>query len=147
VCVRLALGLSILGVAGLVDPWFALPLAALLLAFAALTWVAALDVFDDPPDPTEVVEEVTPATVERTFRLPTSVGAERVHLVGDFNDWSRTAHPMPRDGDWFTIVIELEQGRAYRYRYLLDGVRWENDWDAEAYVPNPHGTDDSVVST
>ena len=39
----------------------------------------------------------------------------------------------------------LPPGRAYRFRYLLDGHRWENDWDADAYVPNGFGSDDSVV--
>ena len=34
---------------------------------------------------------------------------------------------------------------VYRYRYLLDGTRWENAWDADDYVPNPYGGDDSVV--
>jgi hypothetical protein len=32
-----------------------------------------------------------------------------------------------------------------RFRYLLDGERWENDWTADAYVPNSFGSDDSVV--
>jgi hypothetical protein len=36
-------------------------------------------------------------------------------------------------------------GRAYRFRYLLDGVRWENDWHADDYVLNVHGSHDSVV--
>jgi len=31
------------------------------------------------------------------------------------------------------------------FRYLVDGERWENDWAADAYVPNPFGGEDSVV--
>ena len=89
-----------------------------------------------PPEPT---------SVEHTFRLPASVGAERVWLVGELNDWSRTAHPMRREGEWFSVTLGLEPGRSYRYRYLLDGERWENDWEADEYVPNEFGTDDSVV--
>jgi 1,4-alpha-glucan branching enzyme len=79
--------------------------------------------------------------------LPASVGADAVWLVGDFNDWSRTAHPMRRDGDAFLLTLELEPGRTYRYRYLLDGIRWENDWAAEEYAPNPYGSEDSLVTT
>ncbi len=31
-------------------------------------------------------------------------------------------------------------------RYLIDGVAWENDWDAHRYEPAPFtGTDNSVV--
>ncbi len=80
-----------------------------------------------------------------TFRLPNIEGGERAHVVGEFNDWSRTAHPMVRDDEGFTAQIALEPGRAYRFRYLLDGERWENDWAADAYVPNEFGGDDSVV--
>jgi hypothetical protein len=33
----------------------------------------------------------------------------------------------------------------YRFRYYLDGQRWENDWEAEEYRPNDFGSDDSIV--
>ena len=39
----------------------------------------------------------------------------------------------------------LDTGRAYRFRYLLHGRRWDNDWAADAYVRNDFGGDDSVV--
>jgi hypothetical protein len=45
----------------------------------------------------------------------------------------------------FTVTLDLEAGRAYRFRYLLDGERWENDWTADDYVPNEYGGDDSLV--
>jgi hypothetical protein len=86
------------------------------------------------------------ATVPRTFQLPATVG-ERVALVGEMNGWSSTAHPMRRDGSWFTVTVDLEPGRTYRYRYLVDGARWENDWAADAYVPNAFGAEDSVAQT
>ncbi len=34
---------------------------------------------------------------------------------------------------------------AVRFRYLLDGERWENDWAADGYVPNPFGSEDSLL--
>ncbi len=37
-------------------------------------------------------------------------------------------------------------GRQYRYRFLLDGERWENDWAAEIYLPNSFGSEDSLVT-
>jgi 1,4-alpha-glucan branching enzyme len=80
-----------------------------------------------------------------TFRLPETVDAERVCVVGEFNGWSETADPMQHDGDAFVAQIPLEVGRAYRFRYLLDGERWENDWAADAYVPNEFGGEDSVI--
>ena len=53
---------------------------------------------------------------------------------------------MRRDADGgFSVTVELEAGRAYRFRYLLDGVRWDNDWAADAYLPNSFDGDDSIV--
>ena len=49
-----------------------------------------------------------------------------------------------KDGS-FRPTLELEPGRSYRFRYLLDGGGWENDWAADGYVPNEFGGDDSVV--
>ncbi len=80
-----------------------------------------------------------------TFRLPVANGAQRVCVVGEFNDWSTTANPMEPTGDGFVAVIPLEAGRSYRFRYLIDDERWENDWSAHAYVPNEFGGDDSVI--
>ena len=80
-----------------------------------------------------------------TFRLPRAVAAQQVHVVGEFNDWSPTAHRMERAGDDFVARVSLAAGRTYRFRYLLDGERWENDWAADAYVPNEFGGDDSVI--
>ena len=83
-----------------------------------------------------------------TFVLPkAAVGqAEHVAIVGDFNEWDQEASPMKkrRSGD-FAITLALPTGREYRFRYLIDGHRWENDWCADRYEPNPHGCDDSVV--
>lgn len=81
-----------------------------------------------------------------TFELPPEVNAETAYLCGEFNEWDETAHPMKRRKDGrFSLTISLKPGQEYRFRYLLDGERWENDWEADAYVPNPFGTEDSVV--
>ena len=81
-----------------------------------------------------------------TFELPAEVSADTVHLCGEFNDWSRTATPLAHRKDGrFSVTVTLEAGRAYRFRYLVDGDRWENDWAADAYAPNEYGGDDSVV--
>jgi 1,4-alpha-glucan branching enzyme len=82
-----------------------------------------------------------------TFKLPGDVSAETVHLCGEFNEWSPTKHPMKRlkDGS-FSVTVSLEPGQSYRFRYLLDNERWENDWDADAYVANQYGTEDSLIT-
>jgi len=83
-----------------------------------------------------------------TFSLPTQVQGESVYLVGDFNHWDETATPMKRNKDGsFSITLDLEKGREYQFRYLVNGSEWHNDWEADRYVPNPFSGDNSVVST
>jgi hypothetical protein len=69
-----------------------------------------------------------------TFVLPEQLWAETVHLVGDFNGWSRTAHPFGRDreGRWW-IAVELADRRTYRFRYLVDGGDWLSDGQAAGW--------------
>jgi hypothetical protein len=80
------------------------------------------------------------------FSLDPRVGAKRASVCGEWNGWSKDVDVMDRDAaGGFSLVVDLEPGRAYRFRYLLDDSRWENDWDADAYVPNDFGGDDSLV--
>ena len=82
-----------------------------------------------------------------TFELPADIDAAAAHVCGDFNDWDPTATPMTRRKNGsFAATVSLEPGRTYRFRYLLDGGRWENDWDADDYVANDFGGEDSVVA-
>jgi len=74
------------------------------------------------------------------------VGARAAAVCGEWNSWSADAGVMDRDAEGgFSVTVELDAGRAYRFRYLLDGQRWDNDWAADAYVRNDFGGDDSVV--
>jgi len=80
-----------------------------------------------------------------TFTLPAAVGAEHPAICSEWNDWSAHRDVMEPTQGGFTHTVDLEAGRTYRFRYLLNGYRWENDWAADAYVPNDCGSDDSVV--
>ena len=99
---------------------------------------------DDVTGDESIRMSLVPTTIVR-FWLPAGVKADTIALVGDFNDWSTDATMMERtsDGD-FAVEVELQTGRAYRYRFLIDGDRWENDWNADYYAANGFGTDDSV---
>ncbi|MEY2423526.1 MAG: hypothetical protein QOI95_3593 [Acidimicrobiaceae bacterium] len=108
---------------------------------------------DEVDAPTTIIEpnfepvlELTAPTVQVTFTFPDWVATESVALCGEFNDWSPKANPMTRleDGTWETVV-DLRRAWCYRYRFLLDGDRWENDWSPDAYVPNSFGTRDSLI--
>jgi len=84
-----------------------------------------------------------------TFRLPKKIagGAQSVHIVGEFNNWSNETTPMKslKNGE-FTTTIDLERDREYQFRYLINQERWENDWQADKYIRNEFGNcENSVV--
>jgi 1,4-alpha-glucan branching enzyme len=86
------------------------------------------------------------ATALVIFTLPAGVEAESAVLCGDFNGWDPSVHPLDRAPDGsFRVAIELDAGQSYAYRFLLDGKRWENDWEAERYEANGFGSDDGGV--
>jgi len=85
--------------------------------------------------------------VSVTFELSSTMWAERVNLVGDFNDWDTTATPMTRnrsDANW-KVSIDLPASERHSFRYLVDGKEWLNDWHADDHVENLYGSYDSVV--
>lgn len=83
-----------------------------------------------------------------TFKLPeeSAPDAQVVTIVGDFNSWNLTENRMNKlkNGD-FKVTLKLHSDKEYRFRYFIDGNRWENDWCADKYVPNLYGCDDSLV--
>ncbi len=69
-----------------------------------------------------------------TFEVSQEIGktAKMIHIVGDFNNWDRSASPMKHSKEGgFTAAIDLETGRTYQFRYLLDEDRWENENEAD----------------
>ena len=81
-----------------------------------------------------------------TFSLPAEVGAKSVALCGEFNEWNQEKNPLKlrKDGS-FSTTISLQSGTEYRFRYWVDGERWENDWEADKYISNEFGSEDSVI--
>lgn len=83
-----------------------------------------------------------------TFKLSKeeAKNAEKVCIVGDFNDWNLTAAPMKRlKNGTFSSTIAVSKDTEYQFRYLLDGEQWENDWHADAYITSPVSFDDNSV--
>ncbi len=84
-----------------------------------------------------------------TFELPAEAvnGAKAVALVGEFNGWDASALTLKKQKDGsYKTTVELPVGGEYQYRYLLDGLKWENDWAADKYVASGvSGVENSVV--
>lgn len=75
-------------------------------------------------------------------------GAQKVNLVGEFNNWSETETEMtPLKSGGFKAVMSLPVGRDYQFRYLIDGKTWINDENADTYVDSGiAGEENGVVS-
>ncbi|GLR69623.1 isoamylase early set domain-containing protein [Agaribacter marinus] len=83
-----------------------------------------------------------------TFKITSEEAkkAREVKLVGDFNTWDEAAKPMKRlKNGGFTQTVDLPVEQSYQFRYLIDDEAWENDWNADAYVPNGMSGDDNSV--
>jgi hypothetical protein len=121
-------------------------LAAIGLADTELAAAEQASPAAEPVLTTELTCEPTIPTVPVTFTLPSEVGAGDVALCADFNNWTAGRIPLSRGGDGaWQVIVPLEPGNTYHFRYLLDGERWENAWQADRYEPNPFGSDNSVV--
>ena len=85
--------------------------------------------------------------VEVTFEVDRP-DIERVDLIADAFDWD----PIPmkradRGRGPFRLRVRLPRNEAVQFRYVIDLRRYENDEAADAYWPNEHGSDNSVVLT
>lgn len=84
-----------------------------------------------------------------TFSLPINAApeAKSVKIVGEFNNWDANngIEMKKQKNGIFKATIELETGKEYQFRYLIDGESWENDWEADKYISTPFGTENSVI--
>jgi hypothetical protein len=81
------------------------------------------------------------------FELPAYLWADRVYLVGDFNNWDRqrTLMHQARDGVW-RVELELPCGKRFEFRYLVDN-HWLTDCHSDGVTTNPFGSQNSIVET
>jgi 1,4-alpha-glucan branching enzyme len=84
--------------------------------------------------------------VEVTFRMPPMDDVVELFLSGDFNDWKVKDVPLTleSDGTWVGTLV-LDAGKTYRYRFHDNQGNWHTDYEADSFVTNAYGTDDSVV--
>lgn len=70
--------------------------------------------------------------------------AKQVFIVGDFNQWNPTSHPMKRhvDGSW-QLAVSLGHG-GHHYQFLIDGER-KNDPRAQGLARNAAGEKVSML--
>lgn len=72
--------------------------------------------------------------------------AQKVCLVGDFNEWRLCEVPMSKDavtGQW-VAEVRLPKGR-HQYMFVVDDRQWQSDPHADARVDDGFGNQNAVV--
>ncbi|MBO9636634.1 isoamylase early set domain-containing protein [Siphonobacter aquaeclarae] len=73
-------------------------------------------------------------------------GAKTVAVLGEFNDWDSSATPLKKQKDGsFKGTVELDAGKEFQFRYLVDGETWLNDVQADKFVASGISTDQNSV--
>jgi hypothetical protein len=72
------------------------------------------------------------------FAVPASVGGSYVDVVGEFLCWVPMLMDKRSDGS-FVATIQLDAGHCWRYRLLVDGERWLDDWEGANHVAAEDG--------
>jgi len=84
-----------------------------------------------------------------TFKVDKEIAptANEVYLVGDFNNWNvqkGITMKKTKAGE-FTASVNLEKGKEYQFKYLVDGKAWINEKQADKFIPNEFQTENSVI--
>ena len=84
-----------------------------------------------------------------TFTLPDyfEESFEHASVVGGFNNWDANLNKLEKNNKTglYSTAIELEAGKQYIFRYLVDGKTWLNDHEADRFEPTPFGDSDNCV--
>jgi 1,4-alpha-glucan branching enzyme len=72
--------------------------------------------------------------------------AEQIVLLGEFNEWNQTSHPMNKmKNGKHKIAIDLETERNYAFKYLVDGNTWMLEEDADEQVESGMGAEQNSL--
>jgi 1,4-alpha-glucan branching enzyme len=86
--------------------------------------------------------------VKVSFILPSDAVTGKVSVVGDFNDWDPSAHPLrARRNGTRSVAVTLPAQRRFAFRYLDEAGRWHDDDAAHDYEENGVGGVNSVLAT
>ena len=75
-----------------------------------------------------------------------SESAKKINLTGDFNNWDIESIAMKKNKNGeFATSVELEKGKEYQFKYVIDGKEWLNENEADKFVNNEFQSNNSVV--
>lgn len=80
-----------------------------------------------------------------TFTVPAQ-DAEKVSVVGDFNNWNPKENELKRlKNGSFKGTFDIPKENSYEFRYLIDG-NYENETEADGFQWNEYaGTENAVL--
>lgn len=63
--------------------------------------------------------------------------AKTVEVAGAFNNWKAQSTPLKKlKNGTFKGSVNLPTNKAYEFKYVIDGISWVNDDNADKYVWN-----------
>ena len=84
--------------------------------------------------------------VQVTCAVPADTG-DGVSLLGDFNGWDPSAHPLKkRSNGTRSVSVELPAGSTYHYKFLTADGTWFCDPHSEAIELNDFHQPNSVLT-
>lgn len=90
-----------------------------------------------------------------TFKISVEAaqGANEINLLCDHNSWDPVAMTKNKNGT-FSVTADINKDEnlkktyQYRYQYIMpdNSEKYDNDWEAELYIPNPFNGDNSAFT-
>jgi 1,4-alpha-glucan branching enzyme len=86
--------------------------------------------------------------VRVTFAWPARFWVDQLSLVGDFNGWDASTHPLEvqKNESERSVTLSLPVGRTYRFAYVADGARCLEP-NADGFVRDAEGGLASLLIT
>ena len=85
------------------------------------------------------------ATVTFSISAELLNGAKKASVAGEFNGWNPEANPFRMCKGVGSAKVELEKGKEYQYKFVINGEKWVHDPEADKQVGNEFGETNSVV--
>lgn len=90
-------------------------------------------------------------TITFYIKKEAAQGADKIFLICEHNGWEPVLMKKQTNGTFrgaITVPTNIQPSYQYRFKYIMpDGeVKFDNDWDAEAYCPNPFAGENSVFT-
>ncbi len=72
-------------------------------------------------------------------------GASSVSIAGEFNNWDMAANPMTKDGDTWSVALDLAPG-DYMYKFVVNGSDWKVDPNNPNTADDGYGGQNSILT-